>query len=517
MVLRPRLLLTFLSILLYFRHCSSFRNSLHLNPFSRHTSSLHLTIRNAADVHEPSVIISDLKVGIVGGGPSGLLLAHNLCKMGCQKVSVFEGRGPPQSIEAGKAYALGIGQRGRTAIKRTDDELWEAVAKAGFASQRFQLYAGPFKLTLRDEKPNKNLQQEPSVLLYQSDLCRVLADELLKKYAVSVQYNCEIERVDLERKCLVETSQGGIHDFDLVVGADGVNSVVRQAMNQVHPAMDAKVDKIPGIFKVVSMPSMPPTLDPTAVSLVLPRQGGVTAFVEPTVGETCCILFAGRNASDILLSSTETNVEEIANSLKERFPLLFGQEEHGDDNSYLMEAARQLSVTFTSQASKVVCQTYHYLDSAVLIGDAAHATGGVSGQGVNSALADSLALAQELGTLESTQSAPLQKALLAYSQRQVPEGRALYDLSFPDKPKSTLKRFRGLARTLVDFLFKGKWGIGDVPLQTLLTTSNESFSSIRQKRASYYEEEFPSLEAWNERLRKIDAQVESVTRSTKVN
>jgi 2-polyprenyl-6-methoxyphenol hydroxylase-like FAD-dependent oxidoreductase len=41
----------------------------------------------------------------------------------------------------------------------------------------------------------------------------------------------------------------------------------------------------------------------------------------------------------------------------------------------------------------VTCNTYHYGNFAVLTGDAAHATGGVSGQGVNSALQDAALLA----------------------------------------------------------------------------------------------------------------------------
>jgi kynurenine 3-monooxygenase len=68
----------------------------------------------------------------------------------------------------------------------------------------------------------------------------------------------------------------------------------------------------------------------------------------------------------------------------------------------------------------------------------------------------------------------------AYSEKQVPEGWALYDLSFGIDGK-TLPMFRNLSSMLsnvVDSIFQGRWGIGKKALQTLLASSLTSFSSI---------------------------------------
>ena len=73
--------------------------------------------------------LTGLRSLIVGGGPSGLLLAHRLLDAG-GSVSLLEGRPDPRApgYLEGRAYALGLGLRGRTAIRTVDEDLWQAVA-----------------------------------------------------------------------------------------------------------------------------------------------------------------------------------------------------------------------------------------------------------------------------------------------------------------------------------------------------------------------------------------------------
>jgi kynurenine 3-monooxygenase len=163
----------------------------------------------------------------------------------------------------------------------------------------------------------------------------------------------------------------------------------------------------------------------------------------------------------------------------------------------------------TTQASLVQCNTFHYGSTAVLVGDAAHATGGVSGQGVNSALMDSAALATILQKLynPADKETSLRQALLAYSQKQVPEGKALYDLSFGPKSASLAKRAKLAGKAVIDTLFKGRLGIGQQPLRTLLTTSLTSFADLRRDRDGFYDEPFPDQAYWNQTLAELDATV----------
>ena len=111
----------------------------------------------------------------------------------------------------------------------------------------------------------------------------------------------------------------------------------------------------------------------------------------------------------------------------------------------------------------------------------------------------------------SAKSTSLRNSLLEYSIKQVPEGKALYDLSFGSKQK---RLFASAAQAL-DFVFKGKFGLGRQPLQTLLTTSLMSFADIRRERYRRYEEAFPDSLEWEELMTALDATALPLVEKTK--
>jgi kynurenine 3-monooxygenase len=353
--------------------------------------------------------------------------------------------------------------------------------------------------------------------------------------------------------------------FDLVAGCGGVRSPVREGISRAAPpgTFRAETRDLPGSFKVARLPSMPPLLDPASVALVLPSKpkadatkkkknkedggggggdgaalrrpqmssGSISAFVEPVAGGGACILFAGRGGGDssdasrsdgasaaaateraeeTLLSDwrleryDQDDVRAFSEDIVARFPLLEGTPERD-----LASMVRQLLSQRPGVAAAVKCNAFHF-GRAALCGDAAHATGGVSGQGVNSALVDSAVLAecidaQFAGAGGSSGGEDVQKtlgaALLAYSQKQVPEGLALYDLSFgPEGELGLLGRLRALLSTIRDTLFGGRFGVGKPLLQVQLSQSTRSFSDIRRERDAYYGVAFPNDEEFRQKL-----------------
>eukprot|EP00411_Alexandrium_monilatum_P019960 CAMPEP_0175229754 /NCGR_PEP_ID=MMETSP0093-20121207/24595_1 /TAXON_ID=311494 /ORGANISM="Alexandrium monilatum, Strain CCMP3105" /LENGTH=498 /DNA_ID=CAMNT_0016523567 /DNA_START=77 /DNA_END=1573 /DNA_ORIENTATION=- len=463
--------------------------------------------RRAGSAHAP---LESLSVAVVGAGPSGLLLAHRLLAAGAT-VQLFEGRSDPRSEQAaleGRAYALGLGMRGRTAIQTVDNVLWDAIKSSGFSSDRFKLHLSPtFAVDLRTDEDNEGL--EPSLLVYQTDLCRAMLEELETRYSSTGRFQptfgAGVDVVDAVKGTL-SVSEGGhkrreVGPVDLVAGCDGINSAVRAAIAKACDGFEEQRTQLPGSLKVLRFPRMPAALDPGAVHAI-PGAGGSSAFIEPTAHGACALI----NWRDVPASSSQSeeaasvrslgeisDAKEAFEALSERFPLL------GDVLS--MEAGKQFVEQSATRASTMRCNTYHY-GSAVLLGDAAHSTGGASGQGCNSALQDSAAL---VDLLEQS-GGDVAQALLAYSQLRVPEGQALLDLSLgPPEAVGPLRRgLYGLAQLKDTLLAKLK--LGEPILQTQFTTSLVPFSELRRRRDFFFGD-FPTQASFNQSIAQLTAAV----------
>ena len=412
--------------------------------------------------------LQGLRAAIVGGGASGLLLAHRLLDAGCT-VKIFEGRADPRGSDAleGRAYALGLGLRGRTAIRSCDEELWQQVKGAGFGSDRFTIHLPFGAIDLRKPDPAR----EPSVLIYQTALCGAMLDELERRHASKDRLRMFFERKVEDVDPLAGAVDG--ETFDLVAGCDGVNSATRGAIARRCPGFGVERVELPGSLKVVRLSSMPEPLAPDAVHLV-PGKGGLAAFLEPTKDGACALL-SWRPGGDAD-PDTITDADEARLLLAESFSMIgaaFNTTAVGEQ--FVRQGA--------SRAATIRCNAYTY-GRVALLGDAAHSTGGASGQGCNSALQDAAALADAL--IDTSGDVP--KALETYAAARLPEGHALLDLSVG--PKGALRRARfGLSAVTASLL--SKFGIGEPPLQTLLTTSLESFAEIRRRRDGTFGK-FPS-------------------------
>lgn len=164
------------------------------------------------------------------------MLAHKLIEsqLPINKLDIYESRSDPrdeQNLGASRAYALGLGIRGRTAIQTVDNELWNSVKKRGYECERFKLHLTPkINIKLRDKEEGV----QPSVLIYQSDLCGQLLDELEKRAdanVVNINFDSPITELDLDEST-ISKSNGTQQQYDLIIGCDGANSIVRKSSSE---------------------------------------------------------------------------------------------------------------------------------------------------------------------------------------------------------------------------------------------------------------------------------------------
>eukprot|EP00596_Hydrurales_sp_CCMP1899_P004137 CAMPEP_0119042514 /NCGR_PEP_ID=MMETSP1177-20130426/15662_1 /TAXON_ID=2985 /ORGANISM="Ochromonas sp, Strain CCMP1899" /LENGTH=245 /DNA_ID=CAMNT_0007009379 /DNA_START=599 /DNA_END=1333 /DNA_ORIENTATION=+ len=225
-----------------------------------------------------------------------------------------------------------------------------------------------------------------------------------------------------ETRFLVEGSLKVNKPYDLIVGADGVTSLLRDAMQaegEKGPvgAFRSESITLPGQYKVM-LQAMPPTLEADAVhAMEVGKKAGYGLFLIPSPGNQTCALLSWKGEEAPAILQENADPEAVKASIAANYPL-FGMPTDA--------AVAQLSAQRPSSAKTVRCNRYHRVvdgvSSALLMGDAAHSTGGTLGQGANSALMDVVALD---ACLDETKD-DLNEALHLFSKRQVPEGLGLW-------------------------------------------------------------------------------------------
>ena len=410
---------------------------------------VNLSYASAAVTTIPKV--SRTKVLIAGGGPAGLLAAHCLLSRNDKyDVEIVESREDPRQTQAGpRSYSLGLNIRGQAAISHFDiakrsSGLWRTLKSFGVESDSFFLHIGSKKIQLRKPviKDPESAQEPdpvpPTLLIPRNKLCVGMLENLESLYTrhgrFSITFNSRLLSVDLENKVaefdetrfLVKDKMKVSRHYDLIIGADGVQSELRNAMKfeGEQPTVGAGVDSslvnskpfkceevvLPGSYKVMLQP-MPGTLESNAVhAMEVGKKAGYGLFLIPSPGNQTCALLSWKGETVPPILTETADPADVKASIAANYPL-FGEPTDA--------AVAQLTAQRPSSARTVRCNRYHRassgLSSALLMGDAAHSTGGTLGQGANSALMDVVALDSCLDEAADDISV----ALPLFSKRQV--------------------------------------------------------------------------------------------------
>mmetsp|Transcript_18973 Transcript_18973/g.31458 ORF Transcript_18973/g.31458 Transcript_18973/m.31458 type:complete len:485 (-) Transcript_18973:47-1501(-) len=373
---------------------------------------------NAASSPRPQrpSLLANKKVCISGCGPCGIYLATLLIQQDpTVKIEILE-----RSARRGNtvnAFGIGLGKRLLHSLEEASPGLKERVESVG----------------------------APSVtgtrIVSRADLSETMAqylEEVDTKKQCSVHFGEGCAEIDLDGQRVTTTSGRSI-DYDVLIGADGINSVVRQTLvaeRGIHE--DHYLE--PSKWKALRLPPQPDigagSFQPLRHKLlrggrVLPRypEGHVMlVFWNKDVGVN--------NPGDVATSSELK--ELLSDACQDEAPKKRGLNFRSlGAGKHKEKPGRRRNIVFDEEAIDLFLKARpsrsHYMKidrfhdgSVALVGDAAAGMNSLLGQGCASGLNNAKALADSFLDEEATD---ISSALASYTKRAIPEAHAITDLN----------------------------------------------------------------------------------------
>ncbi|SDL24817.1 salicylate hydroxylase [Arthrobacter sp. ov407] len=164
--------------------------------------------------------IKNLKIAIIGAGYGGAAAAKALSLLGAD-VKVYEQA--PQMGEVG----AGIGLRPATMARFREWGIFDAVAKVSSPSDYFEILTAAGEPIMKDTWPEFG-EEKQTYLIHRGDFIEALLGVLPEGM---VQLGHRLETIeDKGGRSVLTFTNGETVEADLVVGADGIKSVVREQL-----------------------------------------------------------------------------------------------------------------------------------------------------------------------------------------------------------------------------------------------------------------------------------------------
>lgn len=343
-------------------------------------------------------------IAIVGGGPSGLVLAIALARRGV-RTTLFERDLHPEMaprFNPDRSYTIDISGHGLKALRHID------------ACSHFDERMIPFKgLKMGRITEEWSL---PGWTGSRGDILRALT-AVREKYQdlIRIDFDCHVNAVDVNAGTVTYVSEftdSGTKQFDLIVGGDGAGSIVRKSMVYQIPGFNVEIKSFPNYCTMIELDQVGDQMDKNYLHGLSIFPFCVAGAIKGDKGSNACRWFCavGTKAKQVFSSP-----EEAREFFSNRIPRILELASEDSITAFAQRTCYHIGQTLT-------CSQLHG-GKAVLLGDAAAAFPPI-GQGVNAAMESAMVLDLCIGQLGHSPEELIDAAKL-YNTRWKPEADAV--------------------------------------------------------------------------------------------
>jgi len=307
------------------------------------------------------------QVIVVGAGLAGSLLATLLGQRNI-KTLVLESRRDPRQhgSQGGRSINLALSTRGRTALARAGLE--STVVSDGMPMAARLMHDRQGNLT---RQPYAKDEQQAILSVGRSRLNATLLDAASQTSSVEFRFEQPVTGLQDDGKA-VHVGNNCL-EADLIVGADGAGSVIRQSMEALN-CCQSVTEPLGHAYKELELPPQhgQHALDPTALH-IWPRGGEMAIALPNPDGTFTGTLFFANETFERLQNESEarTHLESHYRSMLQHVP----------------DFENQWSNNPVGFLGTLRVNRWHH-GNTVLVGDASHAIVPFYGQGMNAAFED---------------------------------------------------------------------------------------------------------------------------------
>jgi salicylate hydroxylase len=324
-----------------------------------------------------------MRIAVIGGGMGGLTSAIALTRIGGARVTVFE--------QASKLGEVGAGVTVAPNAQRVLEKLGvlEQVKRAGAIPDGHGVYQDSMGNLVTDAAWEDSGKQYQNIGMYRPDLINVLAREVDQETMRLGHRLVSVEMLNSGVRLAFEN--GEREDFDAVVGADGIHSVVRKSVMQFPDPVYSGYIAYRGVVDASLLPADWPMISQVWM-------GNQRHFMCYPLQQRRLFNFLGGVPSDRPLNGPWSGLAE-ASELAAEFA-----GENWDPK--LRRFISAIEKTFWWGLFDHEPLTNWSRGPVTLLGDAAHTMLPHQGQGVNQAIEDSMALAVFVKAADSPADIP---------------------------------------------------------------------------------------------------------------